>query len=262
MAGGKHTVKLIYGTTNKSKILFMKKRVEPLGIQILSLTDVNAPKLHIQENGNSPLENAKIKALAYYEALKMPLFSADSGLYIDGLDDARQPGINVRGQNDHMSDNDAIAYYSTLAEEMGGTMTAHYKNAICLILSPTEIHEYMGQDITSEKFLLVSKPHQKRREGFPLDSLSVDIKSGKYYYDADDYFEKYPFVNDGFRAFFKRTMFNSVTTPNAEKCIVRTADLGTLNAYKYTVIFARHKDKWLYCRAKERDTFERQQGDT
>ena len=38
--------------------------------------------------------------------------------------------------------------------------------------------------------------------------------------------------------------------------IVRTADLGTLEDYKFTVIFAGYEDKWLYCRAKERDTFE------
>ena len=88
-------MKLIYGTTNKSKILFMRNRIEPLGIKILSLDDVNAPKLDIEENGSSPLENAKIKALAYYRELKMPVFSCDSGLYIDGLDDMRQPGINV-----------------------------------------------------------------------------------------------------------------------------------------------------------------------
>jgi len=207
MAGGKCTVKLIYGTTNKSKIRFMKKRVESLGIEILSLADVDAPKLNIQENGNSPLENAKIKALAYYDALKMPLFSADSGLYIDGLDDERQPGINVRGQGDWMSDDDAIAYYSALAKEMGGSMTARYKNAICLVLSPTEIHAYMGEDIASEPFLLVAKPHEKRREGFPLDSLSVHIRSGKYYYDDDNDFGKYSLIGDGFAAFFNRIIF-------------------------------------------------------
>jgi len=201
-------MKLVYGTTNKSKIESMKKRLEALDINILSLADVNAPKLSIQENGNSPLENAKIKALAYYEALKMPLFSADSGLYIDGLDEERQPGINVRGLNDWMSDEDAITYYSNLANEMGGKMTARYKNALCLILSPTEIYEYMGEDIASVPFLLVSKAHKKRREGFPLDSLSVNITSGKYYYDEDENaFGKYSLIACGFAAFFNRAIF-------------------------------------------------------
>ena len=37
---------------------------------------------------------------------------------------------------------------------------------------------------------------------------------------------------------------------------VKTAELGTLKNYAYTVIFARHKDKWLFCRAKTRDVFE------
>ena len=60
-------MKLIYGTTNKAKIDFMKRRVEPLGIEILSLTDVDAPNLLITENGNSPLENAKIKADAAFQ---------------------------------------------------------------------------------------------------------------------------------------------------------------------------------------------------
>jgi 8-oxo-dGTP diphosphatase len=203
-------MKLIYGTTNKAKIEFMKKRVEPLGIELLSLEDVNAPKLRIDENGNSPLENAKIKALAYYEALKMPLFSCDSGLYIDGLDDARQPGINVRGLHDHMNDDDTRAYYSSLAAEFGGKMTARYKNAICLILDETRIYEYIGDDIASEPFWLVSKPHEKRNEGFPLDCISVHIESGKYYYDIDGYGEKYLEADNGFTAFFKRVLEGNV----------------------------------------------------
>ena len=91
-------MKIVYGTTNKAKIDFMKRRVEPLGIKVLSFTDVDAPKLDIAKNGNSPLENAKIKALAYYDVLKKPVFSCDSGLYIDGLEDACQPGIDIRGK--------------------------------------------------------------------------------------------------------------------------------------------------------------------
>jgi len=41
-----------------------------------------------------------------------------------------------------------------------------------------------------------------------------------------------------------------------ENCKVRTVPLGKLRAYKYTVIFARYRDKWLYCRHRERDVYE------
>jgi len=200
-------MKLIYGTTNKAKIHFMKRIIEPLGIKMLSLDDVNAPKLSISECGNDPLENAKIKALSYYNELKIPVFSCDSGLYIDELDDARQPGINVRGLKDDMTDDDARKFYSAMAAEFGDKITARYQNAICLILDENRIFEHMGKDIASERFYIVSKPHPdltKRKEGFPLDSLSVHIESGEYYYDMPGYGEKYSDVDNGFAAFFRR----------------------------------------------------------
>jgi len=201
-------MKLIYGTTNKAKIDFMKRRVEPLGIEILSLTDVDAPQLDITENGNSPLDNARIKALTYYETLKMPVFSCDSGLYIDGLDDFRQPGINIRGQDDYMDDDEAVRYYSALAAELGGSMTARYKNAIVLVMDKKTIYEHMGEDIASEPFLMVSKPHKNGvvAKGFPLDCLSMQIESGKYYYDIEGYIDKYLNMHDGFATFFQRVL--------------------------------------------------------
>ncbi|MCL2405951.1 MAG: NUDIX domain-containing protein [Defluviitaleaceae bacterium] len=36
----------------------------------------------------------------------------------------------------------------------------------------------------------------------------------------------------------------------------QTAKLGVFNNYIYTVIFAKHKNKWLFCRAKERSVYE------
>ena len=51
-------------------------------------------------------------------------------------------------------------------------------------------------------------------------------------------------------------MLNPQQNPEHKKCEVRTADLGELKTYRYTVIFARYQNKWLYCRAKERGTFE------
>jgi len=198
-------VKIVYGTTNTAKVEFMRKRVAHFEIEILCLNDVNAPKLHVEECGNNPLENARIKAKAYYDALKMPVFSADSGLYIDRLDDARQPGINVRGVGDWMDDDAAIAHYSALAVEFGGKVRAQIKNAICFIDANGVMHEYMGEDIASEPFYLVTTPHKSRRKGFPLDSLSVDIASGMYYNDKDDN-SKYSQGIDGFAAFFQRVL--------------------------------------------------------
>ena len=41
-------------------------------------------------------------------------------------------------------------------------------------------------DTIEETFYLVSKPHSIRVEGFPMNSLSVDVQSGKYFVDLTD----------------------------------------------------------------------------
>lgn len=80
-------VDLLYGTSNSAKLQHMKEMLDGLNIKIHGLNDIGNPDVdQIFENGNNPLENAKIKAMAYYKVLKRPVFSCDSGLYIDGLD--------------------------------------------------------------------------------------------------------------------------------------------------------------------------------
>ena len=87
-------------------------------------------------------------------------------------------------------------------------MTARYKNAIVLVLDEKTVYEYMGEDIASEPFLMVSKPHKYGvvAKGLPLDCLSVQIESGKYYYDIEGYIDKYMNVHNGFAAFFQRVL--------------------------------------------------------
>ena len=67
---------------------------------------------------------------------------------------------------------------------------------------------------------------------------------------------KMTFDENGCAGMEKINLFNPILRSDNTRFKVYTNDLGTLKAYKYTVIFARYQDKWLYCRAKERDTFE------
>ena len=59
----------------------------------------------------------------------------------------------------------------------------------------------MDMSSATEPFILVTTPHTKRVPGFPLDSLSVDIATGKYYYDLEVK-DVSTSVDDGVRAFF------------------------------------------------------------
>ena len=111
-------IKILYGTTNKGKLQAMRTALESFDLEIVGLNDMEGELPIIEENSTTPLENAKIKAKAYYESL-------------------------------------------------------------------------------------TAIPHPKRVEGFPMDSLSIDISTGKYYYDLDEK-DVSTSVDDGVRKFFKQ----------------------------------------------------------
>ena len=199
-------MKILYGTTNKGKLQAMKKALETFDIELIGLGDVECELPHINENGTTPLENAELKARAYYEAFGMPVFSCDSGLYFDELEENEQPGLHVRRINGkELTDDEMIQYYASLAERHGGRITGRYRNAIYFILDEEHHYSSMDMSIATEPFLLGTVPHPKRVEGFPLDSLSIDIATGRYYYDLDVK-DVSTSVDDGVRAFFKEIL--------------------------------------------------------
>lgn len=197
-------MKILYGTTNQGKLLAMKKSVEGLDIDLISLRDVEGELPTVNENGKTPLENAEIKARAYFEAFHLPVFSCDSGLYFDELAEEEQPGIHVRRVGGkELTDEEMTEYYAALAAKHGGRITGRYRNAIYFILDENHHYSSMDMSIATEPFILVTKPHTKRVPGFPLDSLSVDIATGKYYYDLEVK-DVSTSVDDGVRAFFRK----------------------------------------------------------
>jgi len=206
-------MRLLYGTGNSAKLSVMQEKLQKLGIEIIGLKDLQCEIPNVPENGKTPLENARQKAMIYYQAFRIPVFSCDSGLYFDNVPDEIQPGVHVRSINgNYLTDEEMILYYSNLARQCGD-LTARYKNAICLVMDEEHIYEAMEPSMESEKFLLTEKPHHSHilKKGFPLDSLSIDRKSGKYFYDLPkDELDRIA-VEDGFMDFFQKVKGLSFT---------------------------------------------------
>ena len=199
---------LIYGTKNKAKLESMGKWLESLGLTIIGLEEAGLGGLHEPaENGYSPAENARAKARFYFAASGRPTFSADSGLYFDGLPEKDQPGVHIRRVGGkRLDDNEMIGHYAGLARQFGGKITGRYRNALCLITEKGE-YEHSGEDIASEPFAICATPHPRRVEGFPLDCLSIHIESGMYYYDYELVgISNSMIMEDGFREFFKSSL--------------------------------------------------------
>lgn len=199
-------MKLLYGTMNQGKLHFMRRRIEKLGLEIYGLSDIKEPIPNVEETGNSPLVNARLKAETYYKAFGVPVFSCDSGLYLEGVPEELQPGVHVRRVNGkNLSDEEMISYYGGLAKKYG-PLRARYKHAICLIFSEEERYESMEETLWGSPFLIVDTPHKKRIPGFPLDSLSVDIGTGLYFHEKDIADEDKSEENSGFYRYFEKIL--------------------------------------------------------
>ena len=108
-------MKILYGTTNPAKLSSMRKWLSGLDIELVSLNDMDGDIPDVSETGDTPLENAELKARAYYKAFGMPVFSCDSGLYFESLPEF-SPKVHVRNIGGKcLTDDEMIAYYGGLA---------------------------------------------------------------------------------------------------------------------------------------------------
>ncbi|MBQ2981921.1 MAG: XTP/dITP diphosphatase [Lachnospiraceae bacterium] len=82
--------KIIFATTNEGKMKEIRMILADLGMEILSLKDLNI-NVDIEEDGKTFEENAIIKAKAICELTGEMVLADDSGLEVDYMDKA--PGV-------------------------------------------------------------------------------------------------------------------------------------------------------------------------
>ena len=199
-------MELLYGTSNEGKLLLMRRILQPLNLTIKGLQDRKETVPEPEETGKTLLENARIKAEAYYEAFRVPVFSCDTGLYFENIPEEFQPGIYVRRPLGYeMSDEQMTEYYRGLAVRFGD-LRAQYRNAICYYRSEQEVYESDSPKLSGEAFLLTAIPHPKSQPGFPLDRISIQISSGAYYYDLPQNAQDEVALDEGFQEFFRNCM--------------------------------------------------------
>lgn len=177
-------MKILIGTTNRAKAEAFSRQLEGYPAELLTLSDLGVQK-HPDEDGKNPMENAMIKA-AYYGQFHDPVITEDSALYFMELpmDDPRQPGLFVRRAPDghEMTDEEMTEHYAALAHSLGGRVTAYWLDGYA-VYRDGKVTGFMNEDDAVNSvyaFYLVDKPHENGHDGWPIDRLSVDIKTGRY----------------------------------------------------------------------------------
>ena len=175
-------MKVLFATTNQAKVGKYKEALKEKGIELITINDLDF-KLDVNENGKDAIENAYIKAKAYYEKAKIPTIGMDNCLFIEELPEEKQPGTHVRRINGkELTDEEMIEYYTNLATEYGGKLTAKWVYGI-VICDGQNRREYSW---SKSNFYLVDKPCEKRNPGYPLDSISVIPENNQYWLELTE----------------------------------------------------------------------------
>ena len=171
--------KVLFATGNIAKVKRFKDKLLDKGIELLSLKDLNI-SLNVEENGASAIENALIKARAYKKEVDKPVMAMDNSLYLENVPENLQPGLFVRRVNGKsLTDEEMIEHYSNLVKDYGvdGAIVARWIYGLAIIKENTErTYTWSKND-----FLLVDTPSKVVNPGYPLNSISKNIKLDKYF---------------------------------------------------------------------------------
>lgn len=176
--------KVLFATENESKAKRFRKGLLENNIEIITINDIDK-KVNIEENGKDAVENALIKANAYVKTQELPVFAMDDNLYIEDIQEDKQPGMYVRRVNGkRLNDNEMIEYYSNLAHQYGkdGKLTCKWVYGIAVIKNGKEFTYTWNK----EDFYIVDKPSDKINPGYPLDTISINKKLNKYFTDITE----------------------------------------------------------------------------
>lgn len=167
--------KLIYGTRNPSKITQVQDALKHMDIAVVGLGDVN---IVVDEDGKTPEENARKKAVEYSKAIGKSVLSMDAALYFTGLKPEDQPGLFVRRipDNSDANDTEILNYYKKLIASYGGMLEGYWEFSFAL----------GNPDGSSEAFVtrtyrtFVSEADSNILPGYPLESLQIDPSTKKF----------------------------------------------------------------------------------
>lgn len=119
--------KILFATTNENKIKRIKKLIDDSNIELLTLNDLDIVIEEPEELGVNVLEIAKNKANYYWEKTegKYPVLTQDDGMdFLGNVPPEEDPGASIKKpvvrEYGEFNVNNAIAYYSKLADKYGG----------------------------------------------------------------------------------------------------------------------------------------------
>lgn len=168
--------KVLIATGNAGKIELYSQMLKEIGLEAVSPKQLGL-QVQVEEDGKTEMENASKKALAYHKVSNMPVIANDSGLYIEKFGASDQPKLLVRRfGGKELTDEEMIEIYSKKLQEVGGESDGFYTVGLAVV---DENGNLFAKEFKPTRHFVATASTAKIK-GFPLSSLALDKKSGKY----------------------------------------------------------------------------------
>ncbi len=156
---------IVFSSGNVGKLKEVRQFFKDTDIEILSVTDTGIENFEVVEDKDTLEGNAEKKALELFDIIKKPVFSDDTGLFVDALNG--KPGVySARYAGE---DADFKANREKMLKELNGVefdnRKAFFKTVICYVDENRTSHFFEGRvdGIIAEK--------EYGNKGFGYDSI-------------------------------------------------------------------------------------------
>lgn len=170
-------MKVLLATTNDAKIKYYGTRLKEKGIDLVTLKDLNVD-IDVNEDGKDPIENAVIKAKAYYDISYLPTIAIDDGLFFENVPEGVQPGTHVRRfGGKRFNDSEMIEHYIGLVNKYGtnGKLNGYFLKGVAVV---DKEHTYTF-DFKSKR-CFTNQQSKFLDKGYPLDSIQIVSPFNKF----------------------------------------------------------------------------------
>lgn len=178
-------MKILLGTRNTAKIEMLKRALANIpGLEVLSLNDIPAVDDSDLKEGDDYRENARKKSEFYFAKTGIPTVSTDHILWIEKWPKNNGVIIHVRAEvkpGGWATDEEVMQFVEKFVAEHGESKS-NYIFAISLT-DASGTHDFAAD---GDGYLLVGKRSQTVRPGYPLDSYTIDPRTGKYLVEQSD----------------------------------------------------------------------------
>ena len=157
---------LLFFSSNKNKIIEIKKIFKIRNKKILSLNDLPKTKIP-KETGREFVDNAKIKSLYGFKKFNIPCFADDSGICISALNN--KPGIHSKRFFEKFQNKKELFKYIIKKVYTSKNTSAYFTTIICFTVK-------LGQYLIFEGKILGDISEIPRgKNGFGYDPLFIPI---------------------------------------------------------------------------------------